>query len=176
MRHIKKPLKMTFYTIRYFKSESPGEPMVRILLLLNNFFLFFVSIFFLSIASLEIILEFDYIFEPICSHFTKKGFQSNKNLSKQPLLWKTNSCIAAKYIEIGTTLQNTHHSSFFLHKLGFLTLWKNQSFIQSQLPKGITYVGANASQGCLIKHPHLCKWYLYSESLCRVNYQKVSLM
>ena len=40
----------------------------------------------------------------------------------------------------------------------------------------ITYVGANASQCCLIKHPHLCKWYLYSESLCRVNYQKVSLM
>ena len=29
----------------------------------------------------------------------------------------------------------------------------------------ITYVGANASQCCLIKHPHLCKWYLYSESL-----------
>ena len=87
--------------------------------------------------------------------------------NKQPLLWKTNSCIAAKYIEIGTNLQNTHHSSFFLHKLGFLTLWKNQSFIQSQLPKGITYVGANASQGCLIKHPHLCKWYLYSELITK---------
>ena len=62
-------LKMTFYTIRYFKSESPGEPWVWILLPLNNFFLFFVFIFFLSIASLQIIFEFDYIFEPICSHF-----------------------------------------------------------------------------------------------------------
>ena len=65
----KNPFKMTFYTIRYFKSESPGEPWVRILLPLNNFFLFFVFIFFLSIASLQIIFEFDYIFEPICSHF-----------------------------------------------------------------------------------------------------------
>ena len=97
----------------------------------------------------------------------KKAFKVTKNLSKQPLLWKTNSCIAAKYIEIGTTLQNTHHSSFFLHELDFLTLWKNQSFIQSQLPKGITYVGANASQCCLIKHLHLCKWYLYSELITK---------
>ena len=32
-----------------------------------------------------------------------------------------------------------------------------RAFMQSQLQKGIIYIGANASQGCLIKHPHLYK-------------------
>ena len=27
------------------------------------------------------------------------------------------------------------------------------------LNKGITYIGADASQGCLIKDLHQCKWY-----------------
>ena len=31
----------------------------------------------------------------------------------------------------------------------------SDTFIQSQLPKGIAYVGADASHCCLIKHPHL---------------------
>ena len=50
------------YKILYFKSESPREPWVGILLQLINFFWLFVVIFLLSIASLQIIFEFDYIF------------------------------------------------------------------------------------------------------------------
>ena len=61
-----------------------------------------------------------------------------------------------KYYFLFCVLEILYRNTSFIHSFTYVS----DTFMQSKLPKGITYIGADASQGCLIKHLHLCKWYL----------------